>query len=175
MRLFHFSDDAGIEKFVPRTAVHRPGVEPFVWAVDEEHSGTYLFPRECPRVLLWLTPSTTAQDRERWWGARPDTKLIAHVEWSWYPRLRDSEVFRYELPPETFAPLADDEWMWVSREAVTPLNVERIEDIPGALSVAGVELRLMQSLAPLWGAWESTIHFSGIRLRNSATWPQVAT
>jgi hypothetical protein len=61
--------------------------------------------------------------------------------------------------------------MWVSRETVEPVGVTTIPDLPAAMAEAGVALRLMPSLAPLWGAWESTVHFSGIRLRNSRTWP----
>ncbi|MGH2609846.1 MAG: DUF6886 family protein [Tepidiformaceae bacterium] len=171
MRLFHFSDDPDIRSFVPRTPPHRPEIEAFVWAVDEDHTATYLFPRECPRVLLWLTPETTLEDRERWWGNRPDTPLIAHVEWDWYETLRTHVLYRYELPPATFEPLEDDAWMWVSRATIEPLRVDAINDIPAAMAEAGVELRLMKSLAPLWKAWESSVHFSGIRLRNSRTWP----
>jgi hypothetical protein len=171
VRLFHFSDDPGIRLFEPRTPQHRPETEPLVWAVDEDHAGTYLFPRDCPRILLWLAPDTTVQDRALWWGNRPDTPLIAHVEWDWYEKLRTHTLYRYDLPVETFEPLEDDAWMWVSRAIVEPLRVDAIGDIPAAMAAAGVELRLMRSLAPLWGAWESTVHFSGIRLRNSKTWP----
>jgi hypothetical protein len=171
VRLFHFSDDPGITRFEPRTPPHRPEIEPLVWAVGEDHVATYLFPRDCPRILLWLTPTTTDADRQRWWGNRPDTPFIAHVEWDWLERLRSHTLYRYELPPAAFSALSDDPWMWVSREPVEPLGVEIIEDILRALAAAGAELRLMPSLAPLWGAWESTVHFSGIRLRNSRTWP----
>jgi hypothetical protein len=171
VRVFHFSDEPDIAVFVPRTPAHRPEVEPVVWAVDEQHAATYLFPRDCPRVLLWLTPQTTPEDRERWWGNRTETPLIAHVEWEWYERLRTHVLFRYELPPASFTCLENDPWMWVSRETVEPLAVTAIRDIPAAMAEAGVELRLMRSLAPLWNAWGSTVHFSGIRLRNSRTWP----
>jgi hypothetical protein len=122
-------------------------------------------------VLLWLTPETTQADHDRWWGNRPGTPLIAHVEWDWYETLRTHTLYRYELPTETFEPLEDDAWMWVSHTTVEPLALKVITDIPAAMAEAGVELRLMPSLAPLWGAWETTVHFSGIRLRNSKTWP----
>ena len=171
MRLFHFSDDPDIRLFEPRTPLHRPEIEPLVWAVDENHTGTYLFPRECPRVLLWLTDETTDVDRERWWGTRPDTPLIAHVEWDWYERLRKSTLYRYEFTDDLFEPVEGDAWVWVSRETIKPIGMEPIPDLLRAMAAAGVELRLMKSLAPLWGAWESTVHFSGIRLRNSKTWP----
>jgi hypothetical protein len=54
MRLFHFSDDPEIVRFVPRpirTLVERPaGLKwlngPLVWAIDEPHEPMYLFPRD---------------------------------------------------------------------------------------------------------------------------------
>lgn len=174
VRLYHFSDSPDIKVFVPRTPAHRPELEPFVWAVDEDHAAAYLFPRECPRVLLWSTALTTPADRSRWWDEGSKARMIAHVEWSWYRRLRDGTIYRYELPCETFAALADDDWMWVSRDVVVPCAVERITDIFGAIEEAQTELRFVPSLALLWGAWETTVHFSGIRLTNSATWPLTA-
>jgi len=67
MRLFHFSDDPRIEVFEPRSprvlAVRPSGQQwlngPLVWAIDESHSILYLFPRECPRVVIWPTRQTT--------------------------------------------------------------------------------------------------------------------
>ncbi len=38
-RMFHVSEDAGIDRFEPRVA--RPGGEALVWAIDEEHLRNY--------------------------------------------------------------------------------------------------------------------------------------
>src|SRR5580692_5650473 len=75
-RLFHFSDDPAIAVFTPRPvrvpAERGPGREwlngPLVWAIDEPRQPMYLFPRDCPRILLWLTPQTTEADKALWWG-----------------------------------------------------------------------------------------------------------
>jgi hypothetical protein len=171
-RLFHFSESPDIQQFVPRTPEHRPGIEPLVWAVDAARAWTYLFPRDCPRILLWPTPQTTAADLAGWFGGRADAR-IACIEWSWYERMRTVPLHRYEMQPTGFTPLPQDEWMWVSRSTEQPLAVEPVGDLVAALSVAGVELRLMPSLLPLYGAWESSIHFSGIRLGNAQGWPEV--
>jgi hypothetical protein len=77
MRLFHFSDDPAITIFEPRpvrvASKRPPGREwlngPLVWAIDEWHQPMYLFPRDCPRILIWPTERTTAEDRRRYWGA----------------------------------------------------------------------------------------------------------
>lgn len=169
-RLFHFSEDAAIRVFVPRTPDHRPDVPPMVWTVDQERAWTYLFPRECPRVLLWPTPETTAADLDRWFGGRADAR-IACIEWAWLESMRTTPLYRYEMDPRGFRPLEADPWMWVSSAAETPRSVEPVGDMVAALASESVELRLMPSLALLYGAWEHSFHFSGIRLRNSIGWP----
>ena len=175
-RLFHFSDDPAITRFEPRPvgvpSERTPGRAwlngPLVWAIEEARQALYLFPRECPRILLWLTPSTTEADRAAWWGGR-DCRAIAHIEWAWLERLRTGTLWRYELPAEAFEDL-DDAGMWVSRRAVEPIGVERVGDLPVALWADGVELRVMESLRPLKGVWATSLHASGVRLRNAVGW-----
>jgi hypothetical protein len=176
MRLFHFSDDGGLTRFTPRP-VRTPSQRPsgrdwlngaLVWAIDEARQPLYLFPRECPRILVHPTPSTTADDLERWWGERT-CRMIAHIEWAWFERFRMGRLYRYELPVAAFEDL-DDAGMWVARTEVEPISVETIDDLPAALAEQGVELRLMPSLVPLKDVWETSLHASGIRLRNAAGW-----
>lgn len=176
VRLFHFSDDPGIARFVPRPvatpSVRGEGREwlngPLVWAIDEPHSPMYLFPRECPRILLWPVETTTREDRDRWFGDG-GARMIAYVERDWWGQVSTESIHRYDLPTATFADLGDA-GMHVSREAVTPLAVETLSDLPAALRGAGVDLRVVDRLAPLRGAWETTLHVSGIRLRNAKGW-----
>jgi hypothetical protein len=173
MRLFHFSEDGGIEIFNPRSVripSERPaGREwlngPLVWAIGEPHQAMYLFPRECPRVVLWQTPETTAEDRAAWWGEE-SPRMIACIEWAWFERIRDNRLYRYELPSSSFEDL-NDAGMWISRTPVVPLRVDLIEDVLGTLSDLDVELRLMPILTPLQNVWATTLHASGIRLRNA--------
>jgi hypothetical protein len=175
-RLFHFSDDAAIAVFTPRPVTvpsQRPaGREwlngPLVWAIEERRQAMYLFPRDCPRILLWQTPHTTPEDRERWFDGR-DCSAIAHIEWAWFDRLKTASIHRYELPAESFEDL-DDAGMWVARTLVRPLAMETLSDLPAALRDQGVELRIMQSLAPLRDAWDTSLHASGVRLRNAIAW-----
>ena len=177
MRLFHFSDDPHIEVFEPRPVVvpseRSPGEEwlngPLVWAVSEERQATYLFPRDCPRILLWPTPDTTSADEQRWWGDRT-CSMIAHVEWRWLEAIKTADLYRYELPPGGFEPLDGDGWMSVARRAVVPAAVEPCGDLLAALAAQEVELRVMPSLVPLRGLWSTTLHTSGIRLRHAEGW-----
>ncbi len=176
MRLFHFSDDPAITHFVPRPvaipAQRPPGMDwlngPLVWAIDDWHEPMYLFPRDCPRILLWRAPGTSPEDEKRFFDGR-DCRMIAHIEWAWYERLNAARIHRYDLPVAPFEDL-NDAGMWVSRTPLEPLAMETITDMPAALKASNVELRVMDSLSPLKDAWETSIHVSGIRLRNAVGW-----
>jgi hypothetical protein len=176
MRLFHFSDDPDIAQFEPRPVripVERPaGREwlngPLVWAIDDWHQPLYLFPRECPRILLWPTSRTTKQDRLRWMGDI-SARMVAYIERSWLDRLKAGVVYRYELDSTSFENL-DDAGMWISRAPATTIEVTRLDDLEYALQTQNVELRILESLIPLRDVWSSSLHASGIRLRNVEGW-----
>ena len=171
MKLYHFSEDPGVSVFEPRTPDHRPELQPLVWAVAGSKRAAYCFPRDCPRILLWPTATTTEEDRHKWFG-HTEAAMVAHVEYAWVARMHKARLYRYELPGDTFEELGDDPWMLVSGEAVQPLSVETVGDLFQALAEAGAELRIMRSLTPLVGLWNTTVHFSGIRLRNAQGWKQ---
>lgn len=171
MPLFHFSEDPTIEVFEPRLMPARPEITtPLVWAIEADHQSMYLFPRDCPRILYWPLPTTTPEDLERYWRDRgDDVRAVACVEWDWLDRLHTTPLTRYHLPPDTFEDL-HDAGMWVSRETVRPTRVEPVGDLVEALRQDGVELRLMRRLTPLRGLWDTSLHASGIRLRNAQDW-----
>jgi hypothetical protein len=171
MRLFHFSDDPTIASFEPRPAPSErpPGREwlngPLVWAIDEAHQPLYLFPRQCPRVLLWPTPQTTAADRETWWGTH-SYRMIAYIERAWLDRVTTACIYRYELPDDSFVSL-DDAGMWVSHKPVAPLSVTMLDHLPDQLKAQSVDLRAIENLNALKDVWDTSLHASGIRLRNA--------
>lgn len=170
MRLFHFSEEPDIEVFEPRLMAARPEITaPLVWAIEEAHQAMYLFPRDCPRILYWPLPTTTPEDMDRYWGAREGITAVACIEWDWLERMHSTAVTRYHLPPETFEDL-QDAGMWVSRQTVRPTLIEAVGDLVEALRQDGVELRLMRRLTPLRGIWDTSLHASGIRLRNAQEW-----
>ena len=176
MRLFHFSADPRIARFEPQTvripSPRAPGKEwlngPLVWAIDDWHQPMYLFPRDCPRILLWPLLHTSDEDRAKWFG-NSRARMIAHIEETWVTRLSEATIYRYELPTESFESL-NDAGMWVSRTKVRPLRVDVISDLHAELTRHDVELKPMPSLTPLKPAWHSSLHVSGIRLRNAQDW-----
>ncbi len=169
MPLSHFSEDSTITRFVPRSPLSRPEVEPLVWAIDDWHAPVYFFPRDCPRVCFWPLPTTTPEDAACWFATVPCRMVIA-IESAWLERLRAARLFRYRMPTETFADI-HDHGVYVSREPVVPRSVAPVGDLLAALTDAGVELRITPSLVPLGRAIiETTLHFSLIRMRNARGW-----
>lgn len=176
MRLYHFSDNPNIEVFEPRpvrTPVERPAGQewlngPLVWAIDDRHSFLYLFPRECPRILVWPTPYTTSHDVDRWLGPT-DAAAVAFIEAAWFARLCQAMIYRYEMPPGSFENVGEI-GMWVSRGLVRPAGVHRLSNLHERLEEGRIDLRVMERLTPLRDIWKSTLHVSGIRLRNALGW-----
>ena len=176
MRLYHFSDNPNIDRFVPRPVrvpVERPaGCEwlngPLVWGIESSHQAVYLFPRNCPRILLWAIPGSTSKDIETWWRGSPCKKL-AYIERAWLERVKTAVIYRYELPIKLFQDL-NDAGMWVSEEEVKSLRMDVLDDLTLELKTHEVELRIVESLIPLKEVWRTSLHASGIRLRNAQGW-----
>jgi hypothetical protein len=173
--LLHFSEDPSISRFEPHVAATARETEAFVWALDAHGAPSYWFPRDCPRVVAWVTPETSPMDRDRVLGPGGGTRVHA-VEYAWLERLARAELFAYRLPADGFRPLGE-RWTYafVSTEAVDPTGPpERIDDLIGLHARAGIQLRV---LVNLWSFCDfvasSTLGFSGIRLHNAAPRPPV--
>lgn len=77
------------------------------------------------------------------------------------------------MPVDTFTPRLDDSGHYVSRETIVPLRVEPMGDLLGAIVAAGVEVRVVDRLGPMWRRVHggSTLHYSGTRLRHARGYP----
>jgi hypothetical protein len=171
--LFHFSEDPAIDFFAPRP-VHIPSARPtgmawlngpLVWAIDAWHQPMYLFPRDCPRILIWPVETTNAADQATFFSDT-SARMLAYIEPPWQQALEDSYLFRYEMPGESFTSL-NDAGMWVSRTTVIPLDRTEVTDLPIELHQQGVELRIVPALIDLVQVRQTTLHVSAIRLRNA--------
>lgn len=173
-QLFHFSHEDDIQRFEPRpVAVPSKRVDgmdwlngPLVWAIDSDHAFLYLFPRDCPRILVWDGPGSTAEDRAKWLGG---SRIVAFIETGWTEALSGAAIVRYEFATTGFVAL-EDAGMWVSREPAEVIGHVRIDNLPNALAMAGVAVKAVDSLAPLRPLWTSSLQVSGIRLRNARGW-----
>jgi hypothetical protein len=161
--LWHVSEDPTIERFEPR------GDEaPRVWAVDTRHVPLYWFPRDCPRATFWADTGTSDEDVERFLAGDPERRVHV-IEGAWLERVREARVYAYRLPDETFEPF---DRFWISRGAVEPLELVELGDLLALHADAGIELRIAPELLELWDkVVNSTLDFSGIRLRNATLSP----
>lgn len=165
--LLHISEVSDIRTFEPRVA--QPGDEALVWAIGSERLHNYLLPRDCPRVTFYAGPATSATDQARFLAG---SSAVIAIEGGWYERARDTRLFCYELPPDTFECIDPGAGYFVSREPVLPTRVEVISDPIGDLVGRGLEVRLLPDLWPLHDAVvASTLQFSMIRMRNARARP----
>jgi hypothetical protein len=158
LTLWHFSEDASLRRFEPRDGK--------VWAIDDRHSWLYWFPRDCPRACFWAIGTTTEDDVERWLDGDP-ARRVAVVERGWLERIRETALYAYRMPRESFDVVLDDRFYIAS---TTVEAIERVEvgDLLTRHAGAGVELRIASALHPLWDeVVASTLDYSGIRLRNA--------
>ncbi len=178
--LWHFSENPSRGRFAPRAPAADPAGRPapaadpagrpLVWAVDTRHAPLFWFPRDCPRGCVWPASATTAEDRERFFGQSAASRV--HVmEAGWLGRVRECRLYAYRLPAQAFRPHAVGGY-WVADEPVDALERAAIDDLVGRHAAAGIELRITPSIWPFWRrVSNSTIGFSGSRLRNSAPHP----
>jgi hypothetical protein len=169
--LWHYSEDSSLGRFRPRQPAANREAPPLVWAVDTRHAPMFWFPRDCPRGCIWPVPATTAEDRERFFGQSAATRI--HVmEAGWLERMQDCRLYAYRLPAGPFRPHEVGGY-WVADEPVDAVEQVVIDDLAGRHARAGIELRITPSIWPFWRrVANSTVGFSGSRLRNSAPHPE---
>jgi hypothetical protein len=169
--VWHFSEDPGLSRFLPRAPTASPGARPLVWAVDTRHAPMFWFPRDCPRGCIWPGPGTTPEDRERFFGQCAAGRV--HVtESGWLGRVQECRLYAYRLPAQAFRPHQEVGGYWVTDEAVDAIERVTLGDLLRRHADAGIELRVTPSIWPFWErVASSTVEFSGSRLRNSAPHP----
>ncbi len=166
--LYHFSHDATIRRFEPRPSRLE---EALVWAVDAAHAWSYCVPRDCPRACFWAGPATTREDIARFFGG-DSSRIDMVLEDGWLAALQSASLWRYTLPDSSFVLLDAIAGHWVSREAVEPVALVEITDLPGEIRAAGVNLRGLPSIIEVWReVIGSTLEFSGTRLSFAHDYP----
>jgi hypothetical protein len=155
--LLHFSEDPTIEVFEPRVAPTQQIEGAWVWADHERSSPRYWFPRDCPRGTWWPEGHPEGPGR------------VHAIEWQWFDRFCACELYAYRFDA---APFTKTSGGWLSAETVRPLDVTPVGPLLDKHRVAGIELRLVDDLMALWAdvIERPGIQFSGIRLRNAASW-----
>ncbi len=142
--LLHFSEDPHIQRFVPHVPTTNPIHPPAVWAIDADHAPLYWFPRDCPRVTVWPWDDAGRPRFEDVFETRAPRLHV--IETRWLERMHTVELFRYDLPDDTFEPWADAFGQYVSRVDVVPASVQPVGDLVALHERAGIELRAVDSL-----------------------------
>lgn len=166
--LFHISEEPGITRFEPRESQFTEDL--VVWAVDKAHLRNYLLPRDCPRVTFCAGPDTSSTDIAHFLG---ESSAVVAVEAAWLERIRETSLCCYHMPDASFACLDQDAGYFVSREKVSPVRVDLIDDVLAALAATGCEIRILPTLWPLYdNVVASTLSYSIIRMRNATPRPE---
>jgi hypothetical protein len=168
-RLFHISEEDGIESFDPR-----PSPSFFaeikgdvVFAISDKLLHNYLLPRDCPRVTYYAGPTTSPEDRQTFLGQSRASHVVA-IEAGWFPRVNGSALYCYEFEPGNFTCLDEVAGYYISYGQEIPVSRRRIDDIFGELLKGDVELRVLPELWTLANAVkDSSLSFSLIRMRNA--------
>jgi hypothetical protein len=168
--LWHLSEDPSLDRLRPHIPATNPQAQPLVWAVDTRHAPMFWFPRDCPRGCIWPTSATTPEDRERFFGQSAANRVHV-IEADWLKRMQTCRLYAYRLPTEVFGPHEVGGY-WVADEQVEADGQLVIDDLVGRHAGAGIELRVTPSIWPFWRqVANSTVGFSGSRLRNAAPHP----
>jgi hypothetical protein len=165
------SEDPGLTRFAPHRAKTALTDEPLVWAIDTRHLPLYWFPRDCPRCTFWASERTSDADVEHFLDG--DRVLRIHViEDRWLDRVGATQLHLYRMPAATFTESLDTSGYWMSRDPVDALERVTIDDLVVRHAAAGIRLRGVPNLWPLWDpVVTSTLEFSGMRLRNAIPRP----
>ncbi|NDL59014.1 DUF6886 family protein [Phytoactinopolyspora mesophila] len=165
--VLHFSENPDIHEFAPHVAATAQEKDAYVWAVDATRAQDYWFPRQCPRAMAWRGPKTSADDVERLLGA--GGVRVHMIEYGWLDAMRTVELYAYRFDAADFIPAGEHQHAYVSTTTIRPLGrPQRVGDLFALHDEAGIELRVVRDLWPWWHAViESSLEFSGIRLRNA--------
>jgi hypothetical protein len=169
MKLYHISEEQGIEIFEPRPSpqAYENIMNDTVFAINEEMLHNYLLPRDCPRVTYYSKPDSSKEDIKKFIGNN-GYKYIINVEEGWLERIKRTTLYLYELPAEHFTLLDEDSGYYISYSPVKPVKVKIVNDILSELAGRDVKLRILPALKELAKeVSESSLQFSIIRMRNA--------
>ncbi|MBL8060859.1 MAG: hypothetical protein JNK63_09120 [Chthonomonas sp.] len=130
----------------------------------EWNAPQYYVPRDCPRMVFWAGPETSASDCIEFLGS---ARRVMAVEPGWLQKIHSATIVRYEFEPGSFACIDEVAGTWVSRETLAPTAEEVLMHLPDRIAAEGIELRAVENLFGLSQRIAgTTLRFSGNRLRN---------
>ena len=164
-KLYHISEEAGIEHFAPR-----PGRDGNlrVWAISAQRIQNYFFPRDCPRICIWADKNTSAADLER----LANHNSIIAIERKWFERARDAKLFAYAFAPSAFSLEDLNAGYYTAATSQTPIEKLTIDDPLRQLNFLSTRLEVLEELHSFRQTVSgSSFAYSMIRMRNAAPIP----
>ena len=145
MRLFHVSEEANIDVFIPRIPYRKDMDKSngLVWALTEEHLPQFLTPRECPRVTYRITETTSQEDIEKFFSSTG--RYCVAIEYDWYEKMASTTLYVYEFSNTNFY-FDKCAGFYVSDQIEKPISVIKYDDLFGELFKRNVEVRIIDNL-----------------------------
>ncbi len=145
MKLFHVSEEANIEVFVPRIPIRKDmdKSKGLVWALTEAHLPQFLTPRECPRVTYRINDKTSQEDIEKYFSS--SSRYCVTIEHGWYKTMASTTLYVYEFSAKNFY-FDDCAGFYVSDKTEKPISITQYDDLFGELFERNVEIRIINNL-----------------------------
>ena len=167
MRLFHVSEEPGIEKFIPRVP-YRQDVDQskgLVWSLEEAPVPHWLTPRDCPRVGYRAVPGTTREDIAKFFAS--SARHGVAIEHDWHKKMAETTLYLYEFDPANFY-WDEQAGFFVSDKTEIPIGVTKYDCLFEELARRNIEIRIMNNL---WAfseeVMQSTLKWSRCRMKNA--------
>ena len=133
----------------------------------------YFFPRDCPRIVTWVTDETSDEDRQSFGR----TKFRAYIDRSCEDSWRTGHIYRYTFDANGFED-CHGYGDWISRQTQTPLDVQLLNELPTAAALHGMSVEIVDSLVDLGHkfydfeakGWTTTLHVSMVRMGLLPAW-----
>ena len=171
MRLFHVSEEANIDTFVPRIP-YRDDMDKskgLVWSLVEESLPNWLTPRDCPRVGYRACAETTPDDIAAFFSS--SSRHCVAIEHAWYKTMAETTLYVYEFDGANFY-FDERAGFYVSDQTEIPVAVTKHVDLLGDLFARNVEVRILTNLWELAEAVkQSSLKWSLCRMHNARPKP----
>jgi hypothetical protein len=167
MKLYHVSETPDISIFHPKPSpqYYEDIKGNIVFAISETLLHNYLLPRDCPRVTFYAKSDSSMKDVEKHLGS---SKYVVAVESDWLQKIKQTSLYLYELPQDSFSLLDEGAGYYISYKPVKPVSVKQITDLTAEINKTNAELRILPSIKALANEIsKSTLQFSVIRMRNA--------
>lgn len=169
MRLFHVSEEANIDKFVPRIPYRKDmdKSKGLVWALKEESLPNFITPRDCPRVGYRAVEESTQDDIAKFFSS--SSRHCVAIECGWHKRMLETSLYVYEFDTANFY---QGGGFYVSEETEIPISVTKYENLYEELFRRNIEVRILNNLWQLGEAVQkSSLQWSLCRMANALPKP----